>query len=133
MEFKHEQSLDDIKELLADLANPWKDPFSLSGYGTPFQIKIRQFPNILEANTAVDIALADWAASVNPQVVLDILVEIITNRPDASFHNNLTVRRKDQWDGAIGKVLNALETSHRDAVGKLLELEQMSAVRTYFD
>ena len=133
MDFKHEQTIEDIRRLLADLAEPWGDPLSFSGFGTLFQNNISRFADIFEAIEAVDLALINWASSVDPKVVLHILAEIITNPPDAAFHNNLISRRKDQWDGAIGKMISAVQTSHPDIVDKLINLEQMTAVRPYLD
>lgn len=94
--------------MLVDFAGPWEEPLSFAGFGTPFQREIAKFPDILEANDAVDAALARWAATVDRNAVLEILAEIITNRPGPDFYNNFIERRPAAWENAIEQVMDVL-------------------------
>ncbi|MFK7801767.1 MAG: hypothetical protein AB8G95_09065 [Anaerolineae bacterium] len=131
MQFRHRETVTDIQNLLADLAGPWEEPLSFAGFGTPFQKEISNFPDILQAIKAVDEALECWAATVNPEVVFDNLLKIITQLKDESVEIKSDTIRNDRWDNAVSMVINALRSAHPLVEETLLQSERGSVLQPY--
>ena len=86
-----------------------------------------------DAIAVVDIALSQWAIAATPNVVLNVLADIIATPSNDDAHNHNRMQRKASWEQAIGMLIYAVEEAHPQETNRLIDSEHFPGLRHYLD